>query len=48
MVIVGFFSGLVTKAAASVTNRFFTSWVWQYLFKADFLGSSPMRTVPDS
>src|ERR1700683_5397331 len=45
---VGFLSGLVTKAAASVTNRFFTSCVWQYLFRADFLGLSPMRTVPDS
>ena len=45
---VGFLSELVTKAAASLTNRFFTSCAWQYLFRAEFLGLSPMRTVPDS
>src|SRR6516164_2338785 len=45
---VGFLSGLVTKAAASVTNKFFTSCAWQYLFRAELLASSPMRTVPDS
>src|SRR5215472_4357824 len=48
IVSVGFLSGLVTKAAASVTKRFLTSWAWQYLFNAEVFGSLPIRTVPDS
>src|SRR5215469_9708700 len=48
MVSVGFFSLDVVKQLPSVTKRFFTSCDWQKLFKAEVLGSFPMRMVPTS
>ena len=44
----GILVGVGDKAAPSVTNRFFTSCAWQYWFKAEVAGCSPMRTVPTS
>src|SRR6478672_11729802 len=37
-----------TKLAPSVTNTFFTSCIWLYLFSTELFGSLPMRAVPSS
>src|SRR6185503_14989383 len=45
---VGFLSACEVKGAPSVTNRFFTSCVWQLLFTTEVFGSAPMRAPPSS
>ena len=48
MVKVGFFSLAVVKDEPSITKTFFTSCIWLNPFRAERLGSSPMRQVPCS
>src|SRR5437879_12965394 len=45
---VGFLSSCDVKGAPSATNRFLTSWVWQFEFTTEVLGSAPMRAPPSS
>ncbi len=44
----GFWHADEAIAAPSVTNRFGTSWDWQYPFNTDVRGSRPIRAVPIS
>ena len=48
IVSVGFFSGKVTNALPSTTNRFGTSWAWLNGVSTEVAGSAPMRHVPTS
>src|SRR6185503_17920621 len=45
---VGFLSDWVTNGPPSVTNTFFTSCAWQFLFRTDVDGLLPIRVVPIS
>ena len=48
MVRVGFWQPPEVNPAASITNRFFTSWLcWNWL-STDFFGSLPIRATPIS